>query len=368
MPKYFIIAGEASGDLHASNLVRELKKTDPSVVFTGIGGNRMKEQGVNIVFDSGKIAFMGFAEVFLHLPVIFKALRLCKKELLDFQPDAVILVDYPGFNMKIASFAKKHHFKVIYYILPQIWAWKVRRVFKLKKLVDLLICILPFEPDFYAKFNVKAFYCGHPLVSLVSEFQPDICFTERYKDKKVVAVLPGSRKQEVSEILPVLYPVFRLFPAYHFVIAATSNLSPSCYQLPEDIPNAEVVFDKSYDILHLAEAGIITSGTATLETALFNVPMMVCYKTSGLTYYISKQLIKVKYISLVNLINQEQTVKELIQHNFNPEEIKNELEKLLFDEKYRNEMKMAFQKLRDSLGSGSASQKAAAIISGSFHD
>lgn len=362
MAKYFIIAGEASGDFHAAEIVRKLKEIEPSVNISGVGGDRMMKESVNIKLHYQEIAYMGFWEVFLHLPALLKALKFCKKEIQNFQPDAVILVDFPGFNLRIASFARKHKIKVVYYISPQLWAWKEKRVYKIRRDVGLMICILPFEVKFYAKYGYQAYYCGHPLVSVISGYSPDFRFIEKYKHKNIIAVLPGSRKQEVSVILPEITKVFPLFPDYHFLVAGTTHVDYSYYQCVENVKNAEVIFDKTYDILSIAKAGVITSGTATLETALFRVPMMVCYSTSRLTYLLSKFLIKVRFISLVNLILNRHAVKELIQNQFNAQNISVELDNLLHDQSYRENILNDYKELILKLEEKDSAMNAARLI------
>lgn len=361
MARYYIVAGEASGDLHASNLIRSLKGLDSSLEIRAWGGNLMEKQGATIVKHYRELAFMGFLEVILNLRTILKNLDLCKKDILEFKPDALILVDYPGFNLKIAKWAKSQNLKVIYYISPQIWAWKENRVELIRKYVDKMICILPFEKDFYAKHNVKVDYVGHPLldhINTLSEHQiSDLNFT-----KPVIALLPGSRKQEVLHVLPIMLEAIKDISDYTFVIAGTQTLGIEFYRSIIQNQPVEITLNRTYDILKNAKAALVTSGTATLETALWNVPQVVCYKGSYLSYIIGKQLVKIKYISLVNLILDKPLVKELIQNDCNSENIKAELVALLNDENRISEVNAGYEELITLLGKKGASAKAANII------
>jgi len=362
MSRFFIVCGEASGELHASNLVKELKLRAPFAEFSGFGGKKIAAQGVDVVFDYEKIAFMGFKEVFLHLKTILSALKFCKTKLLEFKPDAVILFDYPGFNMRIAEFARKNGIIVIYYISPQIWAWKENRIKKIKRNIDLLICILPFEKKYYKKHNYEVQYFGHPLVKLIEAHKTDSDFIEKYKGKKVIAILPGSRKQELARMLAEMTKVVKYFSEYYFIVAASSNMDISCFEQVKLTTNIEIVFGKTYDVLSIAHAGIIKSGTSTLEAALFNLPMVVCYKTSAITYQLSKIFAKVKFISLVNLIANKPIVVELIQKNMNEISIKEELSKILNNENYRLNMLENYSKLKSELGNTEAYRSAAQYI------
>ena len=309
--KYYLIAGEASGDLHGSNLLRELVSIDSEAIFRGFGGDKMAEQDMTIVLHYKKIAFMGFKEVLLHLYTLMNAFKVVKKDILYFKPDVLILIDYPGFNLRMARFAKEHRIKVVYYISPQLWAWKEGRINTIRQNVDKMICILPFEKDYYVKWNYTVDYVGHPLVEAIESFQssPDFITKHKLNDKPIIAILPGSRKQEIQKILPILVSVQKDFSAYQFVIAATANFSARFYKTAAGTENIKLVFDETYDLLSNARAGLIASGTATLETALFGIPLIVCYSTTSLTYHISKSFIKIKYISLVNLILDKPAVK-----------------------------------------------------------
>lgn len=365
--KYYIIAGEASGDLHGSNLIASIKKKDTKAIIRAWGGDMMKTQGVRVVKHYKDLAFMGFVEVLLHLRTILKNLKFCKKDILSFAPDALILIDYPGFNIKVAKFASKHNIKVYYYISPQVWAWKKRRVHTLKKVVDKMLVILPFEKDFYDRYKVNVTYVGHPLLDQIKKtavVNKKNFFKYNYLNpkKEIIALLPGSRKQEVSRMLQVMLKLIDLYPDYQFVIACAPSLSEEFYN--SIIGDAEVtlVRDKTYDLLQVASAAVVTSGTATLETALFFVPEVICYKGNPISYVIAKNLIKVKYICLVNLIMDRPVVKELIQNELTPENIKGELDLLLTNHKRQRKILEDYEELRTLLGNAGASDNAASII------
>jgi len=324
----------------------------------------MGKQGLEIVLHYKNIAVMGFKEVILNIRTILNAFKIVKKDILDYKPDVLILIDYPGFNLKMAKFAKDHSIKVIYYISPQLWAWKEGRIKTIKKNVDKMICILPFEKEYYAKWDYQVDYVGHPLVESIENFSPTTDFKSRHKlnDKPIIAILPGSRKQEIHKILPVLASVQQYFPDYQFVIAATTNFSPDFYTNISGTDNIKLVFNETYDLLSHSFAGLVTSGTATLETALFNIPLIVCYSTTSFTFLISKSFIKIKYISLVNLILNKSAVKELIQNNLTKYTICNELNKILGEDQYRSEMLGYLSQLKHLLGIEKASKMAAKII------
>lgn len=365
--KYYIIAGEASGDLHGANLIASLKKKDPHAKIRAWGGNLMKKQGANLVKHYRDLAFMGFVEVLLHLRTILKNLSFCKKDILKFKPDAIILIDYPGFNLKVAKFAYKHNIKVYYYISPQVWAWKKRRVHTIKKVVDKMLVILPFEKDFYDEYRVDAHYVGHPLLDEISKvkFINRINFARQNKldpKKEIIALLPGSRKQEVSRMLKVMLSVMDKFPDYQFVIGCAPSLTDDFYRSLIGNANVHLVFNKTYQLLQVASAALVTSGTATLETALFYVPEVVCYKGNPISYIIAKNLIKVKYISLVNLIMNKPVLKELIQNDLTSENISEELKQLLTDHKRQRQLLEDYEELRCVLGNAGASNNAVAII------
>ena len=364
--KYYIIAGEASGDLHASNLMKELKKQDSNAEFRCWGGDLMSDQGGVIVKHYRDLAFMGFVEILMNIRTILKNFKFCEKDILNFNPDVVILIDYPGFNMRVAEFAKKTGFKVFYYISPQIWAWKQGRVHKIKKIVDKMFVILPFEKDFYKRFDYDVAFVGHPLLdaindeaykSKISTFIKDNDVSER----PVIAILPGSRKQEILKMLPVMLTVVEKFPQYEFVIAGVSSLPKEFYEKIISAYNVKIIYGMTYLLLSNSHAALVTSGTATLETALFNVPEVVCYKGSAISFMLAKKLVKVKYISLVNLIMDKEIVKELIQQDFTSENISIELAKVI-NEQNRIEMKQNYSELKSKLGTIGASAKAAMLM------
>ena len=365
--KYYIIAGEASGDLHGANLIASLKKKDPRAKIRAWGGNLMKKQGATLVKHYRDLAFMGFVEVLLHLRTIFRNLRFCKRDIMRFKPDAIILIDYPGFNMKIAKFAHKHGIKVYYYISPQVWAWKKRRVHTIKEVVDKMLVILPFEKDFYDEYRVDAHFVGHPLLDELSKVRyiNKNNFVRQNKlnsKKEIIALLPGSRKQEVGRMLEVMLKVVDKFPEYQFVIGCAPSLPEEYYKSLIGNANVQLVFNKTYQLLQVASAALVTSGTATLETALFYVPEVVCYKGNKISYLIAKNLIKVKYISLVNLIMDKPVVKELIQNDLTPENVETELKQLLTNHKVQRQLLDDYEDLRYKLGNAGASNNAATVI------
>ncbi|MEO5571367.1 MAG: lipid-A-disaccharide synthase [Bacteroidia bacterium] len=363
--KFYIIAGEASGDLHASNLVKQLKLLDASAELRGWGGDLMKGQGVSLVKHYRELAFMGFIEVVVNLKTILANIEFCKNDILKFEPDALILVDYPGFNLRIAKFASDIGLKVFYYISPQVWAWKQSRVHSIKKNVDSMFVILPFEKDFYKKFDFDVTYVGHPLLDVIEEGKTEPAFKTQwllknnFSDTPVIALLPGSRRQEITTMLPVMLDIRNDFKDYQFIIGAAPSVQEEFYKKLIGAADAKIVFSQSYELLQVAEAALVTSGTATLETALFEVPEVVCYKGNVFSYHIAKQLVKVKYIALVNLILDKPAVKELIQSDFTKENLGAELNKLLHDPAYRNEMSENFKELKKLLGGKGASEKTA---------
>ena len=365
--KYYIIAGEASGDLHGANLIASLKKKDTRAKIRAWGGNLMKKQGATLVKHYRDLAFMGFVEVLLHLRTILKNLSFCKKDILKYKPDAIILIDYPGFNLKIAKFAHKHNIKVYYYISPQVWAWKKRRVYTIKEVVDKMLVILPFEKDFYDDYRVDAHFVGHPLLDELSKVRyiNRSNFARQNKldpKKEIIALLPGSRKQEVTRMLGIMMKVMGKFPEYQFVIGCAPSLPESFYRELVGNENVHLVFNKTYQLLQVASAALVTSGTATLETALFYVPEVVCYKGNKISYLIAKNLVKVKYISLVNLIMDKPVLKELIQNDLTPKNIEEELNDLLTNHKKQRQLLEDYEDLRCKLGNAGASNNAATII------
>jgi len=359
--KYYIIAGEASGDLHGSNLIKELKQLDSMASIRGWGGDKMEAEGAKLVKHYRDLAFMGFIEVIKNLNTIFKNLTFCKQDILQYQPDAIILIDYPGFNLRIAKWAKQQGIKVIYYISPQVWAWKESRVKGIKQNVDKMLVILPFEKAFYSKWNYDVEYVGHPLVKVINEFEPGNFL---FADKKVIALLPGSRQQEILKKLPIMLEASKNFPAYHFVVAKAPGLEESFYnELLAPYKNVSTVVNKTYKLLSEAKAAVVTSGTATLETALFNVPEVICYKGSAVSYQIAKRLIKIKYICLVNLIMDKEVVKELIQDKMTADNITKELNELLHNPSKQKQLQEDYTNLKNLLSKGgNASANAAKII------
>ena len=347
--KYYIIAGEASGDLHGSNLIRELHRLDQNANIRCWGGDKMQKAGAELVKHYRDLAFMGFAEVIKNLPAILNNLKFCKQDISNFKPDVLILIDYPGFNLRIAKWAKNQGFKVIYYISPQVWAWKEGRVKSIKKVVDKMLVILPFEEQFYKSWDYKVVYVGHPLVQVINEYRNQHPTVSK-PAKQIIALLPGSRKQEVLKKLPIMLQIIKYFPDYQFVIAKAPSLDNEFYQsmLSEDTADIAIHPD-AYGVLSIASAALVTSGTATLETALFQVPEVVCYKGSKLSYLIAKRLVKIKYISLVNLIMDKEVVTELIQDELNEANLKRELYMLLNDPTKKEQLKKDYMDLRNLL-------------------
>ncbi|MBK6636138.1 MAG: lipid-A-disaccharide synthase [Chitinophagaceae bacterium] len=364
--KYYIIAGEASGDLHGSNLIKALKKKDAAAGIRCWGGDKMQSAGATLVKHYKELAFMGFLEVIKNLPAILKNIRFCKADILQYKPTALILIDYPGFNLRIAKWAKERGIKVIYYISPQVWAWKENRVKLIKKCVDKMLVILPFEKDFYAKWNYEVEYVGHPLVEVVEEFLNNEQGTRNIEQgsKNTIALLPGSRQQEILKKLPIMLEVAKHFPDYQFVVAKAPGLDEHFYAaLLAPYKNVSSVVNKTYELLVRSKAALVTSGTATLETALFGVPEVICYKGSAFSYQIAKRLIKIKYIGLVNLIMDKEVVKELIQDELTVENLKHELNLLLSDETKKLQLQEDYTSLKNLLGKGGhASANAAESI------
>ncbi len=362
--KYYIIAGEASGDLHGSNLIHALKRLDQAAQIRCWGGEKMQEAGGELIRHYRELAFMGFSEVLMNLGTIFRNLRFCKKDILQHQPDVLVLIDYPGFNLRIAKWAKKHGLKVVYYISPQVWAWKENRVRMMKRCIDKMLVILPFEKEYFQNnWNWEVEYVGHPLVEVIEKHRQQ-SQPEKLSDKPIIALLPGSRKQEILKKLPVMLEVSRSFPDHRFIVAKAPGADETFYKaLLQGFDNVSSVSGKTYDLLLQANAALVTSGTATLETALFAVPEVVCYKGSFLSYQIGKRVVKVKYISLVNLIMDKPVLKELIQHDLTVTNLKNELHSLLYDNNKIATLKKDYSELKDILSrGGNASAKAAASI------
>ena len=364
--KYYIIAGEASGDLHASNLMKALKREETHAEFRFWGGDLMQEVGGTLVKHYKDLAFMGFTEVIMNLRTILNNIRFCKKDILEYAPDAVILVDYPGFNLRIAEFAHKNGITVHYYISPQIWAWKENRIRKIKRDVDHMYVILPFEKKFYEeKHDYPVHFVGHPLLDAIADRPPvsleEFSAEHGLSDKPIVAVLPGSRKQEITKMLTVMLNMVDRFPDHQFVIAGAPGQEREFYQQFIQKENVALVQNRTYDLLSVSNAALVTSGTATLETALFKVPEVVCYKGGEISYQIGKRLVNVKFISLVNLILDREVVRELIQDEFNEENLENELFKIL-DHKHREKLFDDYYELEQKLGGKGASENTAKLI------
>ncbi len=358
--RYYIIAGEASGDLHASNLVAELGKLDPGAEFRGWGGDRMQANGVTLVRHYRELAFMGFLEVVANLRTILRNLAFCKRDLTEYRPDALVLVDYPGFNLRIARYAHAQGIRVFYYISPQVWAWNKSRVYGIRETVDRMFVILPFEKSFYAAYGYDVSYVGHPLLDVIGSKD----FRAEETEDPVVVLLPGSRKQEIRHMLPAMLDAASKFPGHKFVIAGAPSIPESCYrEAGKNRIKCPVVYGRTYKLLSRAKAAVVTSGTATLETALFEVPEVVCYKGNYLSYLMARKMVKVPYISLVNLVLDRPAVKELIQQDMNAGAIARELDQLLNDPEKRNAMKSDFRDLKEKLGGGGASRRTAEQIS-----
>ncbi|OZI08080.1 lipid-A-disaccharide synthase [Siphonobacter sp. BAB-5385] len=355
--KYFLIAGERSGDLHGSNLIKGIRQHDASAIIQCWGGEDMEAAGAELLHHYRDSAFMGFWEVAKNLSTIRRQMKECKAQILAFQPDVLILIDYAGFNLRMATFAKQHGIRTFYYISPKVWAWNQKRALKIKRVVDRMFCIFPFEVDFFRKFDYEVDYVGNPLLDAIDSFTPDPDFrTKNQLDSRpIIALLPGSRVEEVRRMLPKMLSVRSQFPDYQFVVAKVSNLSETLYET--SVSDVSFVTNASYDLLTVAHAALVTSGTATLETALFNVPEVVCYEANGLSYHIAKRLIRVPYISLVNLIANQEVVKELIQHDLTTEQIAQELQKIVQGTS-REKMLRQYQDLHEKMGETGASERA----------
>ncbi len=349
--------GEASGDLHAANLIKELSLLDAGTTFQGFGGERMQKEGLELTKHYKEMAFMGFWEVLMNLSDIRKNFKKAKKELIEFKSDVLVLVDYPGFNMRMARFAKKHNIKVVYYITPQVWAWKESRVKKLKKYVDLLLPILPFESSFFAKHGIDINYVGHPLLDALK----DLDSRKIESEKPIIAILPGSRKQEIASSLPIMMEVAKSFENYQFIIAGAPSISQDFYRYITQDSYMPVISNQTHALLKECKAAIVTSGTATLEAAILKVPQVVCYKTSSISYFLAKLLVKVKFIALVNLICDKEVVKELIQDDFNADNLVYELSRIL-NNKNKTQILSDYESMISLLGDEGASQRAAQAI------
>jgi lipid-A-disaccharide synthase len=364
--KYYIIAGEASGDLHASNLMYALTEKDKHAQFRVWGGDKMKAAGGDLIKHYRDLAFMGFVEVFKNLSTILDNISFCKKDIISYKPDVLVLVDYPGFNLRIAEFAHKQGFKVVYYISPQVWAWKRSRINKIRRVVDKMLVILPFEKDFYKKYNLDVEFVGHPLLdSLANEkrtSKESFYKSNNLEDKPVIALLPGSRKQEVERMLKRMLEVVPEFKEYQFVVAGVGTITHHFYMdIIKDLP-VRILMNKTHDVVQYAKAAVVTSGTAALETALIGTPEVVCYQGNRFSYIIAKWLVHVKFISLVNLIMDKEVVKELIQADLNKKNLITELNLLLNDKQNIQRIQSDYQELKLKLGKAGASNKAAENI------
>ena len=364
--KYYIIAGEASGDLHGANLMKALYEKEPNAEIRFWGGDLMQNVGGTMVKHYRELAFMGFLEVILNLKTILSNIKICKRDIETFQPDVLIFIDYPGFNMRIATWAKARNIPTHYYISPQIWAWKENRIKAIKRDVDFMYVILPFEKDFYEKkHHFSVHFVGHPLIDAIAD-RTEISDAQFRKDnalneKSIIALLPGSRKQEIAKMLSIMLSVVNDFPDYQFVIAGAPSQEYEFYENFLNNENVKFIANKTYDLLSHSHAALVTSGTATLETALFNVPEVVCYKGSWVSYQIAKRILTLKYISLVNLIMDKEVVKELIQEELNTKNLKIELNKILNTEG-RAKLIKEYAQLKQNLGGEGASEKTATLI------
>ena len=363
--KYFLIAGEASGDLHGANLMKALKEEDPQATFRYLGGDRMEEAAPGRVIHYREMAYMGYVEVLMHLRAISRNMKICKETILDFHPDVVILIDYPGFNLRMAAFAHSHGFRVFYYISPKLWAWKQYRVKKVKAFVDRMFIILPFEKEFYRRFGIETEYLGNPVIDEVALRKKNLLHRHDFlamldlPDSPVIALLPGSRKQELQHNLPVMLQMVKEYPDHQFVIAGAPAFSEKEYAPYLTGTDVKVVFNSTYHLLHAAEAALVTSGTATLETALMEVPQVVMYRMNSFSYHVGKHFVNVEYISLVNLILGKEAVPELIQYDVNPGRVKTELEKIVNDTPERRQMLDDYRRLQEIMGEPGVSGRVA---------
>ncbi|MEJ7646255.1 MAG: lipid-A-disaccharide synthase [Chryseolinea sp.] len=363
--RYYIIAGERSGDLHAGNLVKAIKATDNGAIFKGFGGDNMSQEGVVLTVHYRDLAFMGLVELITNATKIRRYIKQCKEDIIRYKPDVIILVDYGGFNLQIARFGKKEGFKIFYYIAPKYWAWYQNRARWLKPYVDRLFVILPFEKNFFKKFDWESDYVGNPVLDAVLAHNPDPTFLNRNNllaNKRYVALLPGSRKQELNTIIPLMAEIVKQFPHHHFLVAAVNNLDRSLYQAITSYDNVTLIFEDTYNLLINSAAGIVTSGTATLEAALFKVPQIVVYKANPISYWLARAMVKVRYISLVNLIVDREVVREMIQSDATVGQVSAELRKLLDDIGYRVKIENGYDEIIRIMYMGSASVNTAELM------
>lgn len=368
--KFYIIAGEASGDLHAGNLISAIKNKTPDTDFKGFGGEKMEEAGCTISLHYREMAFMGVWEVVQNYGKISANFKLCEQDILDYKPDALILVDYAGFNLRMAKFAKAHNIPTYFYISPKVWAWKKSRIKKIKAFVDRLFVILPFEKDYFAQRNYEVDYVGNPLIDAIdkfkSEFKPDRTqwnTDNKIEDKPVLALLAGSRKQEIKRCLPEMLAATNTYNKYERVIAGAPSIPEDYYKQVIGDKKVKIVYNKTYELLSYADLAVVTSGTATLETALFHVPEAVIYKTSWPTFIIARPFVWIKYFSLVNLIMGKLVVKELLQFNL-AKKIRNELDLLINNEQYKDKMMQNYADLSQRMGKPGTSDRTAGLIIG----
>lgn len=363
--RYYIIAGERSGDLHGGNLVRAIKQRDPQADFRGFGGEYMKEAGVDLAVHYGDMAFMGLVELLTNMNKIARYIKKCKEDILQYKPDVIILIDYGGFNGRIMRFGKKTGIRVFYYIPPKVWAWYQSRALQLKANVDRLFVILPFEKDFFKKFDWDVDYVGNPVLDAIKAHTPDNQFLSKHhftKDKPLIALLPGSRKQELKRIIPLMAAVAKRYREYQFGVAAVSNLDESMYADVMVYPNVQFILEDTYNLLQHSDAAIVTSGTATLETALCKVPQVVVYKANEVSYQLAMLMVSVPFISLVNLIAGREVVKELLQREADPVTVALEVRRMLVDTDYRQKMLDGYDEVLKILDTGSASENAARLM------
>ncbi|WP_028296991.1 lipid-A-disaccharide synthase [Olivibacter sitiensis] len=366
--KYYLVAGESSGDLHGSNLIKALRERDKGADFEIVGGDLMAAaSGKKPLLHTSEMSFMGFVEVVANLGTVLSNLKKVKADILQKKPDALVLIDFPGFNLKLAEFAKKHDIKVFYYISPKVWAWNTGRVKKIKKIVDHLFCILPFEVEFYEQWGMKVDYVGNPLLDAIASYpyRADFLMENHLRaDRPIIALLPGSRKMEISRLLPEMMKLVGLFPMHQFVIAGAPNFDTAYYKRYMDEMEVPIVFGQTYDLLKHAEAAVVASGTATLETALLHVPQVVVYKANPISIAIARKVIKVAFISLVNLILDDEVVKELIQKEANHDTIADELDLLLNNKERRSYVLAEYDRLDELMGKPGASDRVAELVVG----
>jgi len=368
--KYYLVAGEASGDLHGSNLMKEIKLADSNAEFRYFGGDLMNAVGGELVKHYREMAFMGFVNVVLNLKTINRNLKFCKTDLLEFQPDVLILIDYPGFNLRVAEFAKQYNIKVFYYISPKVWAWKAHRVKKIKSVVDEMFTIFPFETEFYKKYQFRVNYVGNPVLDSIAEFKKtalsksDFLKLNNLDERPVVALLAGSRVQEINRTMPIMVEISEIFPGFQFVVAGLKSVDIGLYHKYVAGKPVKLVFNQTYDILNNAHTALVASGTAALETALFNIPQTVIYKMEGgwPVDFIFRNLIfknRMAGVSLPNIIMKREIVREFIQMKMTLENVKAEMEKLLFDDNYRHKILTDYHRLKEIMGEPGSSKRAA---------